>query len=149
MENPQPPEPQPPDHRREYLEMCANYDRQGMEASGRFDNWIMTLSAGALGLSLAFLREISPDPMISINALMLAWSAFVAALISGLLSQMTSQRSIAQYRKALDDAYEAGIPAEINANFMSKLTVRLNWAAFTFFISGVACLICFCKNNFS
>jgi hypothetical protein len=58
-------------------------------ASQYYDKAVMTLSGGALGLSLAFVKDIAPDPE-ETWALVGAWASFAASL----LFIFTSQGSI-------------------------------------------------------
>jgi hypothetical protein len=55
-----------------------------------FDKAVMTLAAGALGLSIAFIHDIAPDPTF-VGVLAAAWAFFAASLLAILVSFMTSR----------------------------------------------------------
>jgi hypothetical protein len=53
----------------------AFFRQAGYEAHRDFDKAIMSLSAGALGVSIAFVHSIAPDPRLTVF-LRIAWVAF-------------------------------------------------------------------------
>ena len=60
------------------------------EASRSFDQNMLTLSAGALGLSITFVNLIAPNPQ-GTRYLIYAWYFFIGSLLSTLISFLTSQ----------------------------------------------------------
>jgi hypothetical protein len=121
------------------------YDSQLVEMSGRYDKWILTLSGGALALSITFIEKIAPEPTpASVIWLQVAWALLVLAMLTGLISLMTSQQAIRQCMKELDDSYQEDRP--VNQTFpkgFSTATNILNWASAFLFCLGVAAMCWF------
>lgn len=124
------------------------------EKSGaqQFDKAILTLAAGALAISLAFVKDIAPHPHgWTVYFLSLAWTGFVLSLLSTLLSFLTSQAACRKQREIL----ERGLHSEkvncersnTDLNQMASWTNRLNWMSILFFIVGVISLAVFSISN--
>jgi hypothetical protein len=75
---------------RQFLEECET------EAASAFDKTTVTLSGGALGISLAFLKDIAPNApkWATLLILLPAWLALAASLLGVLLSLMASMKSM-------------------------------------------------------
>lgn len=109
-------------------------------ASRDFDRTVVTLAAGALGLSIAFVQNIEPHP-VHTGWLAMAWSLFSASLIVNLASFLTSQHSLRWEMRHFDeDVGTAG-------GWLAKLTIGLNWGAAGFFVLGVLALVRFAFLN--
>src|SRR4051794_31182684 len=80
-----------------HLDALAEYKKHliesGHTASQDFDKAIMTLAAGALGISIAFINQVAPHPQHKewVGA---AWFLFAASLVAILMSFITSQSAI-------------------------------------------------------
>ncbi|MCI0743819.1 MAG: hypothetical protein L0Y58_00285 [Verrucomicrobia subdivision 3 bacterium] len=74
-----------------------------LELSGRYDQWVLTLSGGALAVSLTFLERIasSPGPE-TMPYLVTAWACLILALLSGVLGLILSQYAVGGDIKRLD-----------------------------------------------
>jgi len=58
----------------------------------QFDKYILTLAAGALALSITFIKQIAPNPNPnSLCLLLIAWFLFSLSILSTLISHLTSQ----------------------------------------------------------
>jgi hypothetical protein len=71
------------------------------EASRNFDQNMLTLSAGALGLSITFVNLIAPKPQ-GTSCLIYAWCFFIGALLSTLISFLTSQSACRKQMMNID-----------------------------------------------
>lgn len=100
-----------------------------------FDKAVLTLSGGALALSIAFIRDIAPN-MNSKNWLIASWLCFGVSILFILFSFITSQ--IDCYR-----ALEAGD----KTGKASRLTWFWNYSATLLFTSGVIFLSVFAWYN--
>ncbi len=121
----------------------------GHTASRDYDRAIMALSGGALGVSLAFVRDLVPHPR-EVLWLMLAWGLFATSLLAILVSFLTSQAAI---RVALDQ-YDRG-KADRGEDDKSEaehgeaggvpgvMTIVLNALAAGAFVVGVICVLVF------
>ena len=80
------------------------------KTSERYDQWVLTLSGGALALSLTFLEKIAPDAgSTSVWALALSWFAYILAVLCGFWAIFVSRQAI--YR-------EIEIGEAVYANFV-------------------------------
>jgi len=78
------------------------------EESRLFDKAILTLAAGAFGLSLAFIRQIVPSNGIkpgTMFMLIFAWAWFCISLLSTLISFLTSQSACSKQMEILEVQY--------------------------------------------
>jgi hypothetical protein len=139
----------------EHDQLCAT----NLEVSARFDHWVLTLSGGAIGVSLAFLKDLAPEPAANTTFLPgLAWVFLVLSLLAGFSSLLTAQhgalKAIAiagleyKARKAGVDRGEDPQTISIEVkNIMNLVTLVLNWVATVGFILGTAFLCCFAYSN--
>jgi 4-hydroxybenzoate polyprenyltransferase len=126
-----------------YLEQRKAYDEMELEMSGRYDKWILTLSAGAFGISLAFIEKIAPSPHRSaVWLLVVAWGFLLSTIILGLVSFLTSQSAIRRMRDMLDRSIEdENRPQQPNPS--AKRTNTLNYFSMLTFTIGVSFLCAF------
>ena len=103
------------------------------ESSARYDKWILTLAGGSLGLSITFIKNVSPDPETStLWFLGIAWSLLLLAIIAALASHLTSQSAFRRQRDILDEELEKHSPQE-KVNGMATATHWLNIASMALF----------------
>jgi hypothetical protein len=108
------------------------------KATDSFDRAVMTLSGGALGISLAFIHDVAPHPR-HVWVLGIGWILFAVSLLLILGSFLTSERAIVRMVTAMD-AGESAIAR-------GRWTDYLNWASAGAFILGVAFLVLFAWSN--
>lgn len=109
-------------------------------ASRDFDRTVVTLSAGALGLSIAFIQNIAPQP-IHKGWLAIGWGLFALSLIANLASFLTSRQALRWEMQHFDEDVETpGGP-------FAKATVALNLGAAAAFVLGVLALVTFAYLN--
>jgi hypothetical protein len=126
---------------RAYLDERRSLVDAEREVSERFDRWVITLSAGALGLSITFIKQIAPKPKAAtVWYLGLSWIAFGIALLLMLLSLIMSQSALRKQREILDADYRELENARDAKNIPAVYTNYLNWASVVFFIVGVVLL---------
>jgi len=131
--------------RETYLKMRDLYDKAELEVSGRYDQWILTLSGGALALSITFIEKIAPHPDIdTLFWLKVSWSCLILSLLTALISLVTSQSAIRENRKEIDSAKEA---KENHPRRFSSITNGLNWGSLILFIWGTIFLCVFSFKN--
>lgn len=69
----------------------------------QYDKAILTLSAGALGVTVVFVHEIAPAPdKDTLHFLFGGWAAFALSILSTLFSFLSSQAAHRQQRDSLD-----------------------------------------------
>jgi hypothetical protein len=108
------------------------------DAARSFDQTMITLSGGALGLSLTFVQQLAEKPAQWRAVLISAWLAFGTALVSILISFLLFQYAI--------DARIDG--KDQPASAWDGWTRRANWISLVSFGSGVLTLLTFCLKNF-
>jgi hypothetical protein len=109
------------------------------------DRTILTLSGGALALSITFVNQIAPQP-ISVWILLVAWSLFALSLLLTLLSFWFSQHAI-ERALHLHTANYQGTQQENSSNRYSAVTQNLNICSVLSFILAVVFLISFAFLN--
>ncbi len=132
-----------------YYKIRQSYDDAELEVSGRYDKWILTLSGGALGLSITFIEKIAKNPTPeTLYLLKLSWGCLVISLLSALLSLVTSQSAIRETRKKLDLAYSEKRDPNLGfPRWFTNFTNLLNWGSLFLFIVGVIFLCFFSFKN--
>lgn len=133
----------------EYLGCRDGYDKAELEVSRRYDQWILTLSGGALALSITFIEKIAPSPAIhTLHWLKWSWFLFVLSLLGGLVSLLTSQSAIREQRRELDEAFQTRRPPTCRTRkWFTRLTNLLNWGTAIVFVAGVSSLCMFAFRN--
>lgn len=100
-------------------------------ASRDYDQAILTVAGGTLGLSVTFLHNITPTPVVgSLPILAAAWVALGVAVATMVTSFVTSQRAIRDAIIALD--VDRATSAPTRKGIASMVTVGLN------IIAGIA-----------
>jgi hypothetical protein len=128
-----------------YLQERASLVQGEMEGARSFDKYLITLSAGALALSITFVHEISPHP-VNTRALIVAWSSFALCLIVMLISFLCSQKAFRDQRDTLDEWY-SNPDIEERENVASEWTGWLNHVGFALFVIGMLALMYFTLTN--
>lgn len=113
-----------------------------------FDRSVLTLSASALGLSLAFVKDIEPLAQAHERYLLvLSWCLFGAAVISTMISFLTSQEAIRLQIIAAERYYVHRDESALKESLASKLTSRLNTFSGIAFVAGIILTIIFVGLN--
>jgi|ERR1041385_578675 hypothetical protein len=147
----------------EYAKQRGELARSNVELSGRYDQWILTLSGGAVIASIAFLEKIAPHPSSNTVFLLgLAWLCLIVSLLSGFLSLLTAQYSAAHQIELLDadhaerdqidqEVAEGKARRSISAseNKYNRLTHALNIASPVGLTAGISLLCLFAYANIS
>ncbi|MDH4240752.1 MAG: hypothetical protein OEW48_14425 [Phycisphaerae bacterium] len=110
-----------------------------------YDKLIITLSGGALALSLSFLKDIIKDAQItSPEYLILSWGLFIMSLTSVLGSLLFG---IAAHKKAIKQVDAGTIYKETPGGFSSKITTFLHYIGTAFLIAGLVLITIFIYSN--
>jgi hypothetical protein len=127
---------------KEYRDWLIKADYKASEA---YDKAVMTLSGGALGISITFIHDIAPAPNPgTLYWLVIAWCAFGASIACILISKLTSQWAL---RKAIRQVDDGTIYNQSPGQKYSWLTKWLNISAGVAFLIGVATLAVFAVFN--
>lgn len=109
--------------------------------SQMYDQSILTLSSGALGLSLAFIRFGLPKSTAYLDFLYLSWALFVVAIVAVIGSFLVGQMGITDQIQLLDDAHETS--EECKTTHFAKWVRRFNGLSGGSFIGGAISLTLF------
>ena len=109
---------------------------------------ILTISTGALGLSLIFTDRIGGFGNVKFVYLLgLAWACFIVSIMTMLLSYKMAWRDADEEVKKIDKLYQDGNFHGASANPFRERTKLLNNAAFGTLVFGVAALTTFAFLN--
>lgn len=126
-----------------YREVLVEADHQ---ASLNYDKAVMTLSGGALGISITFLKDIVPVPIASTKTLLyISWIALSVSLASILISYLFSMASL---RKTIRQVDDGTIYTKPTGGFATRLTEFLRILASVGFLVGVIGFIWFALVNY-
>jgi len=96
-----------------------------------FDRYMLTLSAGALGLSLAFIKDTVPlAKAVWIPSLIASWIAFVLCISITLISFQISIRALEEMIPHLDKFYLKGNVDAFNKHLKSFWTKAIDWCTY-------------------
>lgn len=119
----------------------------GFKVSEAYDKAVMTLSGGALGISMTFIHDLAPTPVAGTFLwLGLAWISFGTSIASILVSKLTSQWAL---DRALEQFDSGEIKGQRPGQGYSVLTSVLNVLAGVAFLLGVFALAWFAISNLS
>lgn len=105
----------------------------------QLDKAILTLSAGAFGISLAFIKQIvSPGRIVAIDLLSNSWICFISSILLTLLSFFTSQIACSRAIDILEDEYFKGRKGGVNIS--AYFTKIFTFISMILFIVGIICL---------
>jgi hypothetical protein len=123
-------------------------DRQ-LSNSEKFDNAILTLSTGALGISLAFIKDIVPLKIAqNLWLLKASWWLFGLSIISTLASFVASQLGIRRQLKYAEEYYLNKKDEYLKKrNYPAILTDFLNYSSGILFIAAIIFTIFFVSSN--
>ncbi len=118
------------------------------EGSRFFDKATLTLAAGALGLSLTFVRQLNSNIKSgTVSLLICAWAGFCISILSTLISFLTSQSACSKQIEILEAEYlPQNNTQDKKVNYRNNLkiwTTRLNILSIFAFIIGTICLAWF------
>ena len=116
------------------------------QQSRLYDRGLLSLAAGAFGLSFLFVRSIeSPTEL---KFLFLGWLGFGISLLITMVSFLTSQESYRRQVDILDAIQQSDNCQSISEqNFWSSLTNWLNWGSLIGLVAGIALLAIFALKN--
>ena len=115
-------------------------------ASTTYCKAVMTLSGGALALSLAFIRDVTGDDGYVIGGDLLVWSwiSFAGSIAAILMAMLMSQASL---RGMIKQVY-ANKPPALEGRWYTIVTTCLNVLAAAGFVVGVVLLALVASQNF-
>jgi len=116
------------------------------QVASRFDNSILTLSGGALLLSMTFIKDVVVGDPVAIWLLITAWILLGATILEMLLSLISSQKAYQKQLKNLDNSAATNNDSE-DCNCWSEITRWLNRSSIFTFSIGIFFLGVFVITN--
>ena len=115
------------------------------EGSRSFDKAILTLASGAFGVTVAFMKDIAPQPFQNTLCLLAnSWVFFSLSLILILFSFLTSQKAC---REQIDIAYDVIVLKKQRNTPWATITTVCNYLSITALICAIAFWVCFAYWN--
>ena len=113
----------------QYTELKKYVGQSLISAAEQYDKAILALSGGALGVSIAFLKDIAPSYKEDTQYwLFVAWIAFVLSICPSLTSFLFSMYAIRHFEKYIDSQQQNTL-LDVNTNefkpFLHFQTKRL------------------------
>lgn len=119
--------------------------------SENFDKYLLTFSSGALGLSLAFIKDVAPiGQAVWIPSLIASWVAFVLCILVTLVSFRISIRALEKMVPFLNQFYLDGDVNAFNKHLEDTWTRAVDWCAnlgIFFFVLGLVFTMMFVGTN--
>lgn len=144
---------------KKYEDYIASCKEASNYAIGRFDILIISLSTGALGFSIAFLKDfVNPTNADGFILIKISWIFFATAIMMNLLSQKTSYYShkieikLMNYKikklKGKEVCTNCENRLDLKTTLLNGLTIFFNLSSLILFvISVILTLIFICKNS--
>lgn len=124
------------------LEERARLINSHKEASDAFDKALMTLSTGSLALSIAFVKDIAPQP-VSVWALKVSWILMLLSVLFIVCSFAMSVR----VHEQLIDGLDSGRDYDEESWWVRNGVTWLNRLSGGAFVAGAGMLIVFAWSN--
>lgn len=125
----------------------ASLIEEERQQSRLYDRGILTLTAGAFGLSFYMLQQI--DEPKELWLIGVGWFGFGLSLFLTMTSFLTSQEAYRRQVEILDNRQECEtVDCADESNPQSELTGRLNWGSLISFTISAAFLATFAFRNF-
>ena len=134
-----------PSYEEDLSEYRKHLQSAEQKAQEDFDKTVLSLSGGALGISLLFLKDvIGPNPVLMPHLLFAAWLSWGASTFLVLASYYASYLAL---RRAIRQVDDATIRNQKPGGIFRNLTAILNAAGAILFLVGVACMVFFANAN--
>jgi hypothetical protein len=121
------------------------------DASQDFDKAIMTLSGGALALSVTFIHDIVASPLPgTIIALWFGWCSLAASLITIMISYVSSMSGMTDILEDVNEAIKKNNPIvpSPKSKRANRITIGFNNASWIFLVVGIISLAVFAILNY-
>jgi len=135
------------EYHRAFYEQRKSYLDATLAAYKSFDKAMITLSAGALTLSIAFIKELAPGPRAeTLWLLHTSWTLFGVALVIILTSFVASQYAWRRAMRREDMAFKNEVDS--GESPWAVATQWMNAICLLTFGAGVVSFVCFCVANY-
>ena len=149
------------DEKQYYKDARIELAKGELDAIGKFDQYIITLSSGALALSVLFLEKVVPTPApATFIWILLSWLCFASSLLFTLFSFLLSHWAWIRNRSNLEFRWhkrvDLPVPTELvklekndkwKSNPFNRVLHTINVISFTGFFLGVVLFVMFAFTN--
>jgi hypothetical protein len=137
------------ERKRIYVSTRQDLLNRNLSNSEKYDNAILTLSTGVLGISMAFIKDIVPlNRADYVPLLKISWCLFGAAIISTLTSFLVSQLAIKRQLEYAEKYYLDSQEEYLNKkNRPAAWTDYINYVSGGFFVAGIIATVLFVSAN--
>jgi hypothetical protein len=132
-----------------------------LDAASKFDQYLITLSSSAIGLSILYLGQVAQNPSEdAIGLLVKSWFLFTCTLIAMLVLFLVTQNAWELERKICDlEEYKRAkqpIPGYLSSlnqkenwrvNTPARSIKWINYCSLAFFLAGIICFLGFVRSN--
>ncbi len=119
-----------------------------IDQSRELDKAVLTISSGALAISITFIDKIVHGHEILFPFfLLLSWLLFALTMFTTTLSFLTSRKSLGKQIDLYDDYYINNLPVERREKFYSFITTVLSVVSIICLVSGIASISYFAYAN--
>jgi hypothetical protein len=129
-----------------YVERRKRYSDGAREAYHRLHQAIIGVSAGAIILSITFLKDIAKAP-VSLAWLVSSWGFILVGALVAFFALITSAEGDRERIIQIDCLARTSKCDESRADRLGILTSRFNYAAVTLCVLGIICMIVFATAN--
>ena len=128
----------------QYTELKKHAGEALLNQANQFDKAILTLAAGALALSLTFIKDVAPAPNALIIGLLTgAWACFIGSVCITLISFQTGICAHRRFDENLNiQQRDPATDSNSLKNCWVGVTITLNFASLIVFIIGTVLLTC-------
>ena len=143
----------------QYTGRCEKLDDLAFKTSERHDQWVLTISGGALAVSFTFLEKFAPHPVgYTVVFLLLAWVSLVISLVCAFWAIRLSREAIYRQREIAGERHQHFMKTSSQSNItgdefrepvnkFSELLKRVNKASGHGLVAGLVFLCLFAFLN--
>jgi anaerobic C4-dicarboxylate transporter len=118
-------------------------------STDNFDKNLLAVSSGALGFSLAFIKDIVHLPTATWHALLYtSWACFAGCIVVTVFSFRLSVMALNEHLKRLPKYYEDKQDVYLTeTSTVEKMLEAFTWIAASLFLAGIISIVTFCMKN--
>jgi hypothetical protein len=129
-----------------HMESRKSHQTALLEVSGRFTQWMLTVSGGALALTITYVEKMTPTLANGSGWLMASWITLSASVLCTLFSLHMSARATLNAIKHEDSWYLSRLknPDEVFASPINSCSEHTGWLSVVALITFALGMIFFC-----
>lgn len=130
-----------------HKENSGRIEDERIDQQHNFDTWILRLCGGSFAVSFAFIEKLVDFSVAVLKPVLVAgWLCFSLCLCLSVYSFLNTEKAcrlafLQEWEQYRNETENAGIKSR--KNYRNIISVLINNACFTLFLSGVLCVIIF------